>query len=58
MRPYPNTATVSVRTTKAIRRLRKTPRACEVVDVKPTVTLDKSVDPASMDEPGGTFTYT
>ena len=30
----------------------------EVIDVPPTVTLDKSVDDDSKPEPGGTFTYT
>lgn len=30
----------------------------EFVDVRPTVTLDKSPNPASLPEPGGVFTYT
>ena len=55
---YPNTASVWVEDNEGNPAIAEDTATCEVVDVKPTVTLDKSVEPASMDEPGGTFTYT
>ncbi len=55
---YPNTASVTVEDNEGSPASANDGESVTVTDVLPTVTLDKSVDIASLPEPGGTFTFT
>ena len=55
---YPNEASVTVTDSDGGTASAKDDESVQVTDVLPTVTLDKSVTPASRAEPGGAFTFT
>ncbi|HEX6850742.1 MAG TPA: hypothetical protein VF139_04985, partial [Candidatus Polarisedimenticolaceae bacterium] len=55
---YSNTATVTVTDDDGETATDTDDETVTVTDVLPTVTLDKSVTPSTMPEPGGDFTYT
>ncbi len=55
---YPNDASVTVQDNETNSASDFDSESVTVTDVLPTVTLDKSVAPASLPEPGGAFTYT
>ena len=55
---YPNTASVTVADAVGEIASDDASASVTVTDVLPSVTLDKSVDIATLPEPGGTFTYT
>ena len=55
---YPNVA-VAYAEDNEMNKTSATDRdSVEVIDVKPTMRIEKTAAPLSMDEPGGTFTYT
>ncbi len=55
---YPNDASVTVSDNEGNLASDTDSESVSVTDVLPGVTLDKSVAPASLPEPGGVFTYT
>ena len=55
---YNNTANITVSDNEGNLGSASDSESATVIDVLPTVTLDKSVAPASLPEPGGIFTYT
>ncbi len=55
---YPNTANVTVTDNEGDTASDTATATATVTNVLPTVTLDKSVTPTTLPEPGGVFTYT
>ena len=55
---YPNTASVTVQDNEGGSASDSDSQSVSVTDVLPSVTLDKTVTPASRNEPGGSFDYT
>ncbi len=55
---YENTASVTVKDNEGNSDTATDTETVTVTDVKPDVTLDKTVTPATLAEPGGVFTYT
>ena len=54
---YKNTAEVTVADDEQNEASDKDNQSVEVTDVAPTITVDKTADPVSLPEPGGTFTF-